>query len=92
MREEKREDIMQRLRCIEGHTRGVVRMLETEADCVAVMRQIKAIQGALAKVTQLILHEKLTTHLSDPFLRKDPELQEKLLLEFADLLTISRTS
>ena len=51
-----REDVMRheeaekRLKTVEGHVAGIRRMLEQEAYCIDVIRQIQAVQSALNKV------------------------------------------
>ena len=89
---EAKEDVIRRLRCAEGHTRGVTRMVESGADCLAVVRQINAVQGALDKVAQLVLREHLFSCMSDSFSREDPDLRGELVAELADLIALSRSS
>jgi len=91
MLEEAQEDVIRRLRCVEGHTRGVTRMVESGADCLAVMRQINAVQGALDKVAQLTLKEHLTSCIPDSFSNEDPDFREDLVAELADLIALSRS-
>jgi DNA-binding FrmR family transcriptional regulator len=52
-------DILRRLRCVEGHVRGVARMIEEGESCPSVLRQVKAVQGALDKVGQILVREYL---------------------------------
>ena len=92
MLKEAQEDVIRRLRCAEGHTRGVTRMVESGADCLAVVRQINAVQGALDKVAQLVLREHLLSCLPDSFSREDPDLRGELVAELADLIALSRSS
>ncbi len=92
MLKEAQEDVIRRLRCVEGHTRGVTRMVESRADCLAVVRQIHAVQGALDKVAQLVLQEHLLTCIPDSFSREDPDLRGELVAELADLIALSRSS
>ncbi len=44
-------DTLRRLKTIEGHLRGVIRMVEEDAYCIDVIRQIQAVEGALNKVS-----------------------------------------
>lgn len=52
--------ISQRLKTIEGHVRGVQRMVEDGAYCIDVMKQMKAIKQAIEKANSLILETHLT--------------------------------
>ena len=51
MTDERKTDILQRLKSVEGHVRGIGRMVEEEAYCIDVVNQILAIQRALKKVS-----------------------------------------
>jgi CsoR family transcriptional regulator, copper-sensing transcriptional repressor len=53
------EDALRRLASIEGHIRGVERMLEDDRPCVDIVRQTLAIKRALEKVGQLLVSSHL---------------------------------
>ena len=38
-----KQDVLKRLRSIEGHVRGIARMVEEDAYCIDIMRQIHAV-------------------------------------------------
>jgi DNA-binding FrmR family transcriptional regulator len=92
MLSEAQEDVIRRLRCIEGHARGVTRMVESGADCPAVVRQINAIQGALDKVAQLVLQEHLNNCIPDSFSGEDSDLRGELVDELTNLIALSWSS
>ena len=46
-----REQLLKRLRRIEGQVRGVEKMVEEDRYCIDVLTQISAIQAALATAT-----------------------------------------
>ncbi|NTU80324.1 MAG: metal-sensitive transcriptional regulator [Chloroflexales bacterium] len=54
-----KQQLLNRLKTIEGHVRGVQRMVEAEAYCIDLLKQTRAIQQALAKLDGLILEEHL---------------------------------
>ena len=56
-----RTKLLTRLKRIEGQVAGLRRMLEEDADCVDVMLQISAAQGALGKVGHLLLNSHVRT-------------------------------
>lgn len=58
---EVREDVLKRLASVQGHLEGVRRMVEQDAYCVDVLKQIFAIQRALDKIEQAILDGHLRT-------------------------------
>ena len=47
-------EVLRRLRCTEGHLRGIMAMVERGDDCLLVIRQISAVQGALREITDLV--------------------------------------
>jgi len=52
--------IVNRLSRIEGHVRGLKRMVQEQDNCPDVLIQVAAVRGALDKVARLILDEHLT--------------------------------
>lgn len=79
--------LLNRLQCIEGHSRGVRRMVEAGQDCAAILHQIKAMQGALIKVKGLLIKDYLTSELNPVFENGNPDNRETILEDFAKLLT-----
>ncbi len=81
----KNENAMRRLKNIEGHIRGIERMLEEEAYCIDVIRQIQAAQAALNKVSSMILEEHLNSCLITAVRGEDPSERERVLKEISDV-------
>jgi DNA-binding FrmR family transcriptional regulator len=52
-------DLLNRLKTIEGHVRGIQRMVEEEAYCVDIIKQTQAIQRALDKFNNIVLERHL---------------------------------
>jgi DNA-binding FrmR family transcriptional regulator len=52
-----KDDLLRRLRRIEGQVRGVERMVEDERYCIEVLTQITAIEAALDKVALGLLED-----------------------------------
>lgn len=50
-----KEDVVRRLRRIEGQVRGVQRMVEQDRDCHEIMQQMKAIDAAMRNARQRLL-------------------------------------
>lgn len=48
--EEAKEDLLLRLRRIEGQVRGLQRMIDEDKYCVDILTQVVAVRGALKKV------------------------------------------
>jgi DNA-binding FrmR family transcriptional regulator len=81
----KHESALKRLKTVEGHIRGVQRMVEEEAYCIDVIRQIQAVQAALDKVSAMILEEHLHSCLITAVRGEDPAERERVLREIADV-------
>jgi len=81
----KNENAVRRLKNIEGHVRGIERMLEEDAYCIDVIRQIQAAQAALNKVSSIILEEHLNSCLITAVRGEDPSERERVLKEIADV-------
>jgi DNA-binding FrmR family transcriptional regulator len=79
------EDTLRRLKSIEGHVRGVERMVEEQAYCIDVIRQIQAIQAALNKVSTRILQQHLNSCLITAVRGDDPDERERVLREITDV-------
>jgi DNA-binding FrmR family transcriptional regulator len=54
-----RTDVLRRLKGIEGHVAGITRMVEDERDCLAVLQQLRAVQGALKQTSLLVMSHHL---------------------------------
>ena len=74
-----------RLKTIEGHIHGIVGMVENDAYCIDVIRQIQAVQSALNKVSTVILEEHLNSCLITVVRGEDPQERERVLGELADV-------
>lgn len=81
----KRDNAFRRLKTIEGHIHGIVNMVEEDAYCIDVIRQIQAVQSALNKVSAMILEEHLSSCLITAVRGEDPIERERVLKEIADV-------
>lgn len=81
----KHEDSLRRLKTIEGHLRGIQRMVEEEAYCMDVIQQIQAVQAALNKVSSQILEEHLHSCVITAIRGEDADERERVLKEISGL-------
>jgi DNA-binding FrmR family transcriptional regulator len=86
------QDTMRRLKSIEGHVRGIERMVEEDAYCIDVIRQVQAVQAALGKVNNLILDNHLNSCLITAVRGDDPEGRERVLKEISEVFAASKKS
>jgi len=78
-------DVVRRLKSVEGHVRGVQRMVEEGAYCIDVVNQIVAIQRALKKVSGLVLDEHLHSCVTDAMRGPDSGARERVLGELLEV-------
>jgi len=83
----KQQDALRRLKTIEGHIRGIQRMVEKDEYCIAVIHQIQATQSALNKVSNLVLEDHLNSCLITAVRGEDPNERERVLKEVMDVYT-----
>jgi DNA-binding FrmR family transcriptional regulator len=83
------ESALRRLKTVEGHIRGIERMVEEGAYCIDVIRQIQAVQGALNKISTNILEEHLNSCLITAVRGDDPQERERVLKEIADVFEMA---
>lgn len=78
------EDARRRLLSVKGHVEGILRMLENErVYCVDVLKQIKAVDGALNKIGDLVLRSHLKSHVVTAHERGD---EERIVEELMEIL------
>ncbi len=83
------EDVLRRLKTVEGHLRGVIRMVEADAYCIDVIRQIQAIQAALNKISTQILEDHLRSCVTTAIRSQDEKERERVLREIAEVFEMS---
>jgi len=81
----KSEDTLKRLKIVEGHLGGVIRMVEQDAYCIDVIRQIQAVEAALNKVSAAILENHLNSCVTTAIRGDDPAERERVLKEITDV-------
>lgn len=83
------EDVLRRLKSVEGHVRGVQRMVEEGAYCIDVVNQIVAIQRALKKVSGMVLDDHLHSCVTDAMRGPDETAREQVLGELVQVFEAS---
>jgi DNA-binding FrmR family transcriptional regulator len=75
---------LKRMKSVKGHLDGIVRMLENESTyCVDVLKQIKAVEGALDRIGDMVLQSHLKHHVVTAQARGDTD---KIVAELMDVL------
>lgn len=85
-----RAETVLRLKNIEGHVRGIERMVEEEAYCIDIIRQIQAVRAALDKVSTQILVQHLHSCLITAVRGENAEERERVLREISEVFESAR--
>ncbi len=81
----KNQNALDRLRTIEGHIRGIERMVENGDYCIDIIRQIQAVQAALNKVTSTVLDNHLSSCVVTAIRGENVDEREQVLKEIAEI-------
>ena len=83
------DNTIRRLKTVEGHLRGVIRMVEEDAYCIDVIRQIQAVEAALNKVSSRILENHLNSCVITAIKGDDKNERERVLKEITEVFEMS---
>ena len=83
------ENALRRLKTIEGHLRGVIRMVEEDSYCIDVIRQIQAVESALNKVSTQILANHLDSCVTTAIQGNNPKERERVLKVITEVFEMS---
>jgi len=89
MRETEKKEILRRLKSIEGHVRGVQRMVDEDQYCIDVIKQTLAVQRAIDKVNSLILGQHLDTCVTTAIRSDDSAERERVIAEILEVFETS---
>jgi len=72
--------VTNRLKTARGHLGGIVRMVEDQAWCPDVMKQLAAVQGILESTTREVFRHHLQTHVAEAIRQgRGEELVDELM-------------
>ncbi len=80
-----KRDLANRLKSVEGHIRGIQRMVDEDAYCMDILKQIKAVQQALERVSALTLENHLHTCVTNAMRSDNTNEQERVIGEIMDV-------
>jgi len=86
------EDLIRRLRRVEGQVRGLQKMVEERRYCVDILTQIEAATAALARVQDRILESHLNHCVAEALEGEDPGARREKVDEVVTLLKKYRRS
>lgn len=82
---DQKRQTLNRLKSIEGHVRGIQRMVEDDTYCIDVIRQIHAVQKALEGVSSLVLENHLNTCVTTAVRGADAGERERVIGEIVSV-------
>ena len=84
-----KEKIIKRLKSIEGHIRGIQRMIEEDKYCIDVIKQALAVKSAVDKVNALILESHLKSCVTTAIRSSKLVERERVIAELLDVFETS---
>lgn len=81
-----REDLINRLKRVEGQVRGVAQMIADDRYCIDILHQIQAVRAALAKVESAVLKDHAACCVNEAIASGDAAEQRAKFNELVDLL------
>lgn len=81
-KETNKEDVLKRLKIIEGHLKKVIAMVEDDSYCISILQQAMAVRSALKKAQDLILSRHLQTCVAAAL---KEEKSQKVVSELMDI-------
>src|ERR671919_3146258 len=80
-----RGQILNRLKSVDGHLRGVIRMVEEDAYCMDVIKQLQAVHGAIGRINSLLLQDHLHTCVTTAIRGDESAERERVIGELLGL-------
>jgi len=87
-----KDNVQRRLRTVEGHIRGIEKMVSEEAYCIDVIRQLQAVRAALGKISSSILDNHLHSCLITAVRGEEASERERVLAEIAEVFAAAAES
>jgi DNA-binding FrmR family transcriptional regulator len=85
MEPDQKRQVLNRLKSIEGHVRGIQRMVEDDSYCIDMIRQIHAVQKALESVSTLVLENHLNTCVTTAIRGDDVDERQRMIGEIVSV-------
>lgn len=83
---ERRKNILDRLKRIDGQIAGVVKMVEEDRYCMDILQQVSSVFEALRGVTKVLMHNYLEICATNAIQTKRKERQEAIYSELMDAM------
>jgi DNA-binding FrmR family transcriptional regulator len=80
-------ELVRRLKNVEGHVRGIQKMVGDRAYCIDVLKQINAVRAALDRVGSIALETHLETCVTDRLRSEDAGEQARVIDEILEVFS-----
>ncbi len=80
-----KKQVINRLRSIEGHVRGIERMVEEDSYCIDVIKQTIAVQRALERFNGIVLENHLQTCVTTAIRSEEAQERERVIGELLEV-------
>ena len=87
----RKDDVLKRLRRIEGQTRGLQRLVEEDTYCIDVLTQVAAVTKALQAVSLALIEDHMNHCVVDAARSSDTEGREKVTEAVQAITRLVRT-
>lgn len=85
MDDQTRRNVVNRLKSVGGHINGIANMVEDDRYCIDVIKQIQAVQAALARTSEIILGNHLNTCVTAAMQGDDLDERERVMREILEV-------
>jgi DNA-binding FrmR family transcriptional regulator len=82
---ETKAGIIRRLQSVDGHVRGIQRMVEEDKYAIDVIKQVEAVQAALNKINEIVLDTHLRTCAMTAIRGDEPARREAVINEILEV-------
>jgi len=83
---ERAPELIRRLKSIEGHVRGIQKMVHADAYCIDILKQVKAVKQALERVGAMTLETHLQTCVTHGLRSDDVAERERVIDEIVEVV------
>ena len=84
-----KNEINKRLKSIEGHIRGIQKMVEDDKYCIDIIKQILAVKSAVDKVNSIILKDHLESCVTTAIRSNKQAERQRVITEILDVFETS---
>ncbi len=84
-------ELVKRLKSVEGHIRGILRMVEEDRYCIDIVRQVQAVQRALERINELLLEGHMQTCVTEAIRGEDADERERVIGELLEVFHAAGT-